>query len=198
LATHLARPVLFQKQIENMYHAGARIFIEVGPRRVLSGLVDQVLADQPHVAVALAAGEPELLSFLKGIGQVASEGIVVELDSWFDHRHVEILNLGVSYVDPERARYHPTTWLVDGGRAWPWREGAPQMQPSPVTPVAIELRENQRTEWLDEPHEEERAQPQHAFPSVHEEWANDPLYQVVPHAPAMARPDISGAEDAVL
>ena len=39
LAEHLAAPVRFQDEIEALYEAGARVFVEVGPQGVLTGLV---------------------------------------------------------------------------------------------------------------------------------------------------------------
>ncbi len=53
LAQHILHPVLFTAQIENLYAAGGRIFVEIGPRRVVAGLVDDILGDRSHVTVAL-------------------------------------------------------------------------------------------------------------------------------------------------
>ncbi|MEJ5311419.1 MAG: beta-ketoacyl synthase N-terminal-like domain-containing protein [Anaerolineae bacterium] len=53
LAQHILHPVLFTTQVENLYAAGGRIFVEIGPRRVVAGLVDDILGDRPHVTVAL-------------------------------------------------------------------------------------------------------------------------------------------------
>ena len=53
LANHILHPVIFKTQIERLYAAGGRVFVEVGPRRVLTNLVADILAGQPHVAVAL-------------------------------------------------------------------------------------------------------------------------------------------------
>ncbi len=53
LAQHILHPVRFTSQIENLYAAGASIFVEIGPRRVVTGLVEDILGDRPHVAVAL-------------------------------------------------------------------------------------------------------------------------------------------------
>lgn len=55
LCHHLLQPVRFQQEIEAMYAAGARIFVEFGPRSILTGLVRQILGDRPHVAIALNA-----------------------------------------------------------------------------------------------------------------------------------------------
>ncbi len=56
LVDHLMRPVRFADQIEAMYEAGVRTFVEVGPRSVLSGLVLATLGDRTHVALALDPG----------------------------------------------------------------------------------------------------------------------------------------------
>lgn len=53
LSNHILNPVLFKRQIENIYAAGGRIFVEFGPRRITTNLVEDILASQPHVAVAL-------------------------------------------------------------------------------------------------------------------------------------------------
>ena len=54
LANHILHTVVFKDQIEHIYEAGGRIFVEIGPRRVVTGLVEAILADKPDVeAVAL-------------------------------------------------------------------------------------------------------------------------------------------------
>ena len=46
LAQHLVSKVRFVDEIEEMYAEGARIFVEVGPGKVLSGLVSRILGDR--------------------------------------------------------------------------------------------------------------------------------------------------------
>ncbi len=53
LAEQIAHPVRFVEQIEGMYAAGVRTFVEVGPGRVLSNLVGDILGDRAHRAVNL-------------------------------------------------------------------------------------------------------------------------------------------------
>ncbi|WP_266159888.1 type I polyketide synthase [Dyella silvatica] len=48
-------PVRFREQIEAAHAAGGRIFVEIGPRAILTRLVGEILADQAHVALAVAA-----------------------------------------------------------------------------------------------------------------------------------------------
>ncbi len=55
LADHILNPVLFRDEIQNIFAGGGRIFIEVGPKNVLTNLVDNILEGQPHIALALNA-----------------------------------------------------------------------------------------------------------------------------------------------
>lgn len=52
LARQLESPVEFIAQIERMYADGARLFVEVGPRRAITGFVRNVLGDREHRALA--------------------------------------------------------------------------------------------------------------------------------------------------
>ncbi|MFI9545741.1 SDR family oxidoreductase [Streptomyces sp. NPDC052016] len=63
LAAQIGAPVAFTEQIEAMYEAGARVFVEAGPGFVLTRLVGQILGDRPHTAVAC---EPRPGSGLRG------------------------------------------------------------------------------------------------------------------------------------
>jgi polyketide-type polyunsaturated fatty acid synthase PfaA len=53
LKRHLVNPVLFKDELENIYAAGGRCFVEFGPRHVLTNLVKDTLGDRPYLAVAL-------------------------------------------------------------------------------------------------------------------------------------------------
>ncbi len=50
LAAQVASPVQFSKGLQTLYEAGARIFVEVGPKKALQGFVEDVLEDHPEVA----------------------------------------------------------------------------------------------------------------------------------------------------
>ena len=54
LANQLATPVQFDAQVKAMYAEGARLFLEVGPGKVLSHFVGDILNDQPHKSIAIA------------------------------------------------------------------------------------------------------------------------------------------------
>ncbi|MEQ9437503.1 MAG: beta-ketoacyl synthase N-terminal-like domain-containing protein [Cyclobacteriaceae bacterium] len=52
---HMLSTVQFQQQIEAMYQAGARVFVEVGPRNIISNLVQSTLRDRSFKAISLNA-----------------------------------------------------------------------------------------------------------------------------------------------
>ncbi|NMG05892.1 type I polyketide synthase [Brasilonema sp. UFV-L1] len=53
LETHLSNAVLFKQEIENIYAEGGSCFVEFGPKKILTGLVKEILGDRPHLTVAL-------------------------------------------------------------------------------------------------------------------------------------------------
>ncbi|MCD4739085.1 MAG: acyltransferase domain-containing protein, partial [Anaerolineae bacterium] len=55
LGQHILHPVIFKSQIEHIYAAGGRVFVEIGPRRIVTNLVDAILGDRPHLALPLNA-----------------------------------------------------------------------------------------------------------------------------------------------
>ncbi|MEV6420930.1 SDR family oxidoreductase [Streptomyces sp. NPDC051662] len=107
LAAQIGAPVRFTEQIEAMYAAGARVFAEVGPGRVLSGLVSAVLGDRPHRTVPLDGGRGAgLTGFLTALARLAVGGADVRTGRLFQGRDA---------VDPETAVPERTAgWTVDG------------------------------------------------------------------------------------
>ncbi|MBN1873643.1 MAG: acyltransferase domain-containing protein [Anaerolineae bacterium] len=55
LTGHILHPVYFKQQIEHIYAAGGRIFVEFGPRSITSHLVEEILEGEPIITVALNA-----------------------------------------------------------------------------------------------------------------------------------------------
>jgi len=53
LEEQILNPVLFKNQIENIHQAGGRVFVEFGPKGILTNLVSDILKDKEHIAVAL-------------------------------------------------------------------------------------------------------------------------------------------------
>src|SRR5262249_15580223 len=107
VAAHVAEPVRFTAQIEAMYEAGVRVFIEAGPGRVLTHLVGSILADRPHTAIATdVAGEPGLRRLLLALAELAVAGVHIDPTELFRGRDA---NLVSGSAVPTRAG-----WVVNG------------------------------------------------------------------------------------
>jgi acyl transferase domain-containing protein/NAD(P)-dependent dehydrogenase (short-subunit alcohol dehydrogenase family) len=85
LAGHLLSPVDFISEIKNLFKSGARTFVEVGPKSVLTGLVTSILSGENFQAVALDAsqGKRSGIADLAGtLCHLASLGHFVNLSCW--------------------------------------------------------------------------------------------------------------------
>ncbi len=85
LAGQLARPVEFMDQITNMYGAGVRTFVEVGPGYGLTGLVSSILKGKDFTAFATDSSAGKRSGFVdlgRTLAHLASLGIPVQLDKW--------------------------------------------------------------------------------------------------------------------
>ena len=156
LGEHLIRPVEFVREIDAMYDAGARVFVEVGPRAVLTGLVGRILGRRRHLAVPIdQPGRSGLVQLLHCLGALAVEGVPVETERLFRGRAVNRLNLAGLEPVERSSKTSPAAWLVDGGRAWPAntlpttprrldgvnmnseKQAGPPGEPAPVQPAPV-------------------------------------------------------------
>lgn len=112
LGEHLLSPVDFVGQIESMYDVGARVFVEVGPGRVLTGLVGRILGERAHTAVSLDAGKG-MNGLLLALGQLAATGIDVKFTALFEGRECQPVDLR---EEAQPVELPATLWYVDGGR----------------------------------------------------------------------------------
>ncbi|WP_250293801.1 type I polyketide synthase [Streptomyces atroolivaceus] len=129
IAGHLASPVLFSDEIEAMYSAGVRTFVEVGAGDTLTGLVTQILGDREHLAVGLdRKGRNGITSLQDALGRLAVGGVPLEHD-----------DLWAPYAPPAAAteeRKPRMTVQISGrnhGRAYPPVGGADAL-PAPNPP----------------------------------------------------------------
>ncbi len=132
LVRHAVSPVRFAEEIEAMYDAGARVFVEVGPRAVLTALIGQILDGRPHVVVP--TDRPDhggVAQILQALGRLWIEGVQVAPDHLFAGRDARVLDLDRLVEETRPAQPSPTAWLVTGCRAWPAHK------PMPVLPIPL-------------------------------------------------------------
>jgi acyl transferase domain-containing protein/NAD(P)H-dependent flavin oxidoreductase YrpB (nitropropane dioxygenase family) len=145
LSEQLVHEVRFLEQVEAMYQAGTRVFVELGPSNVLTRLVDQILGERPHAAIALQARDrPSLTQLLHALAGLIAQGLKVEGERLYHGRGLRELDLTAPQLlrKPALASH---IWLVDGGSARPASQPkeiplpqaylAPQAAPPP-TPIA--------------------------------------------------------------
>ena len=60
LGRQIAEPVQFVKGLHTLYEAGARVFVEVGPKKALHGFVEEVLGSEHADVLALFTNHPKL------------------------------------------------------------------------------------------------------------------------------------------
>jgi len=85
LAAQLASPVNFVAEIESMYAAGIRIFLEVGPGARLTAMVKAILGDRYHQAIAIDASNGKrsgIYDLGRALAQLAVQGCVLDLSRW--------------------------------------------------------------------------------------------------------------------
>ena len=112
LREHLIRPVEFVREVEAMYDAGARVFLEIGPNRVLAGLARNILKGKDAVVIALdGADEHGITQLQNALAQMLTLGISVNVMELFRGRGAEVLPLSRLAEQPRRE----AQWLLNGG-----------------------------------------------------------------------------------
>jgi acyl transferase domain-containing protein/acyl carrier protein len=130
LAGQLARPVEFVREIEHLYEAGIRTFLEVGPGHRLTGLVSAILQGRDFAALALDSSNGQrsgMYDLACCLAHLAALGHDIKLSVWdadapppqtaadSQKRTLLVPLCGANYVKPKR------TDLASGGRKPPVR-----------------------------------------------------------------------------
>ena len=125
LTAQIGSPVRFADEIEAMYAAGVRVFVEAGPGRVLTRLVDAILEDRPHLAVACedkpGAG---LRGLLTAVARLAVSGVALNTGWLFEGRDARDAVTATATARPG--------WTVDGHLV---RTAAGSCVPGGLTPA---------------------------------------------------------------
>jgi acyl transferase domain-containing protein/NAD(P)-dependent dehydrogenase (short-subunit alcohol dehydrogenase family)/acyl carrier protein len=85
LGQQITHPVQFVGAIEQLYAMGARTFVEVGPRSILTGLVRSILKNRRTTVIAMDASsgkDSAILDLAKVLCRLASAGYPVRLPCW--------------------------------------------------------------------------------------------------------------------
>ena len=118
LGDHLQRPVRWVEELRSIHDAGGRIFLEVGPSTILTGLARQALKGRPFVALSTDRnGKPALPQLLSSIASLYVNGYPVQIDRLYQGRKVRDLDR----QEPILSRHKATdsSWWVDGARSRP-------------------------------------------------------------------------------
>ncbi|MFY1621171.1 beta-ketoacyl synthase N-terminal-like domain-containing protein, partial [Micromonospora sp. WMMD736] len=187
LADQVRQSVKFREMIEAMARDGVTRFIEVGPGRVLTGLVGQILAKAPHIAVAL--DDPKaggMRGWHRGLATLAADGVALDLVSLFDH-----------YEEPAKFVAPPAHAVKVGGanlgKPYPPVDGKVSITPkrtrarASVTPTPVAEAAHMKPEA---PHAETPAPQRMTSPTVQRNDA--PEIQRM-EAPVVQRTDVSSA-----
>lgn len=87
------RPVRFRETIEAMYAGGIRVFIEVGPRGTLTGLVKSILEGREYFAIATdVPSRPGLLQLQHALALLSAAGVEMRLDRLYAHRGADLVD----------------------------------------------------------------------------------------------------------
>ena len=115
LSDHITAPVRFVEQLDAMFAEGARIFVEVGPRSVLSNLARETLAGRGSVIVSMDSSERHgVTQLLHVVAQLAVAGVPVDFEELWRGRAVDAIQL-TKLAPAEPLPRH--VWMVSGGRA---------------------------------------------------------------------------------
>lgn len=92
-AERWARPVRFRETVRRMFDDGYRVFLEVGPRGLLTAAVADTLRGEAHAAIALnSIHRSGRLQLLHALGQLAAQGAPVDIASAYVRRGARALD----------------------------------------------------------------------------------------------------------
>jgi acyl transferase domain-containing protein len=134
LTDHLVQPVRFVEQLQAMYNDGARIFIEVGPGKVLTGLTKSCLEKDQLTLYVEDNSRNKFSHLLCMLAQYLGTGRSFSIDKLFDGRSVKVIDLN----QPELYKKSPAIWRVNGQTAHPTHGNLPSNGALPlINPIPM-------------------------------------------------------------
>ncbi|MFT5567143.1 MAG: acyl transferase domain-containing protein [Glaciecola sp.] len=115
LSQHLLSPVHFSNEIEQMYEDGVRFFLEVGPNKVLTGLIENILEGKVYKALAVEGQGGGVKGMLSSVGAIYTAGYDINIENLFEGRNCNLLNLSEAIKDSKIVTHSPTAVLLHGG-----------------------------------------------------------------------------------
>jgi acyl transferase domain-containing protein/NAD(P)-dependent dehydrogenase (short-subunit alcohol dehydrogenase family) len=147
LTDHLVKPVKFVEQVKQMYEDGARIFIEVGPGKVLTALAKTCLGRDELLLYAEDNSHNKITHLLCTIATYIATGRDVKLEKLFEGRNGRLLNLD----EPGQYKKSKTVWYVNGQHAIPSVGKLPANGALPIM-HPLKLKETEvKTEYINNP-----------------------------------------------
>jgi malonyl CoA-acyl carrier protein transacylase/acyl carrier protein len=122
LSRHIEEPLDFVAEIKRLYKDGAFVFIEVGPGKVLSGLIETILDDRPHIVLSFdSPGRSGTYQLAHLLAQAGALGLPVNLSFWFRASGHEMPDIETIFKNAEKsADPSPMTWRISNGSIAPW------------------------------------------------------------------------------
>jgi acyl transferase domain-containing protein/NAD(P)H-dependent flavin oxidoreductase YrpB (nitropropane dioxygenase family)/NAD(P)-dependent dehydrogenase (short-subunit alcohol dehydrogenase family) len=132
MTDHLVRPVEFVRQIRAMYQDGARVFLELGPKAVLTALVRQILGEAPYTAVAIDSAGEGLFGMLDACGQLLCAGVDLGIGKLFEERDCRVAELPDLSALRQETAIPKSAWVLNGSGA--------RRHADPLKQVGVRLR----------------------------------------------------------
>jgi len=133
LTDHLIQPVLFVDELKDMYAEGARIFIEVGPGKVLSGLTKACIGQDEVILHTEDQGQNKLSNLLGTLAGYMATGREIQIEKLFEGREAKLIKID----EPALYKKSPAIWQVNGQHAVPTTGKLPAYGAPPITKPII-------------------------------------------------------------
>ena len=138
LSRQMLSSVEFVREIEAMYDAGARIFLEVGPKAILSSLVEDILKGRPDfVSLAVDPARGSLRGLLQTLGKLFVQGVDLDVSQLLIGRTARRLDSELELANRSSQGKAPQ-WRLSGGCVRTLQE-KPGVSTKPSAPTAHDI-----------------------------------------------------------